>query len=148
MLDWHAQCNIKTVQNPTNITNLCLTLLLMREVADAKPVEEECQNQLCSYRFAHIFMKMEILKYLIFFFCFWVLILRQKLMLNEETCIKFSDSKNKNNKSWFFFLWNNRFGVFQLVLGKVTRQQQVLLRCSSNSYVHHTYTYCYGTNPK
>ena len=53
----NCQCNIKTMQNPTNIVDLCpwlkwaRGLLLAREVTGSKPVYvgEECQNQLHSH---------------------------------------------------------------------------------------------------
>jgi len=81
----NCQCNIKTMQNPTNHLAHSRGLLLAREVTGSKPVGEECQNQLCSYCFAHFLIKIQ--KNLdFFFFCFWVLTLHHEFKLNEQTC--------------------------------------------------------------
>ena len=84
------QCNIKTMQNPTNNVDLCpsgqeVYFSQWREVTGSKPVGEECQDQLCSYCFAHFLIKIQkILDF--FFFCFWVLTLYHEFKLNEQTC--------------------------------------------------------------
>ena len=82
------QCNIKTMQNPTNrrpLPEWARGLLHAREVTGSKPVGEECQNQLRSYCFAHFLIKIQ--KILDFFsFCFWVLTLHHEFKLNEHTC--------------------------------------------------------------
>jgi len=86
------QCNIKTMQNPTNIVDLCPSgqeVYFSRERWQVQSLyvgeEFECQNQLCSYCFAHFLIKIQ--KILDFFsFCFWVLTLHHEFKLNEQTC--------------------------------------------------------------
>ena len=90
------QCNIKTMQNPTNIVYLCPSgqgLLLVREVTGSKPVGEECQNQLCSYCFAHFLIKIQkILDVFFLFFEFYHCTMSSSWM--NKHVLKFSDEKN------------------------------------------------------
>ena len=116
----NCQCNIKTMQNPTNIDRRPLPkcargLLLAREVTGSKSVGEECQNQLHSYCFAHFLIKIQ--KILDFFsFCFWVLTLHHEFKLNEQTRLNLVFQKIKK---WIFFACLN------IAFWLVTMKQQV-----------------------